>query len=539
MSQVYVNEPATAGVVALKTTHGEIEIALFAQQAPKACEKFLRRIARGAYDGRAFDRVARGFIAQVARSSTTNDRAHSLALDDEDVSDEFHSRVRFNARGRVAMAGRGRDGGDAFFIALDALPELDRKHTIFGKVSGVGMFNVFAIAEVTCDQETPIDPKPRVISAYVVEDPFAEKRGRGMEALPSRVIARGDGKGDDVDVVDREDYRKPSTSSKGKRLHLLSFGDEAEKDEEATVSLAMKIKSSHDVASDGRLAKADDEETLDVVKRTERERAAAKEAKERARASAADDDDGDGRWDGTKRASGWDDDDDAREKTRRDANDDAAGFGERMRAKMVAKRREFGDVEGGLKDVERDVEARAAALEEKVARDKEREKRREEKAARERAKREREASKLKKLGLGKKALSVEDAALLNDAEVKRIETKVRKSRVVNREKHTLARLAEFNSAHASVLKSQATEAAEAAAAPERSGAAGISRFVPQGLYYMEDDDDDASDWRTHKLAFVETKRDMQYAPTVDDYEFVDPLLEKGKGKFAKDAPKRA
>ena len=49
------------------------------------------------------------------------------------------------------------------------------------------------------------------------------------------------------------------------------------------------------------------------------------------------------------------------------------------------------------------------------------------------------------------------------------------------------------------------------------------------------DDTDDSDWRTHKLAFVDTKRDMHYSASVDDYEIVDPLLEKGKGKFAKTA----
>ena len=132
--------------------------------------------------------------------------------------------------------------------------------------------------------------------------------------------------------------------------------------------------------------------------------------------------------------------------------------------------------------------------------------------------------------------------MLNDAEVKRIETKARKSRVVDREKETLARLATFNSKHASVLKSKhasadATPAQEAPEINERAGMVGVSRFVPQGLYYMDDEnagnDDDDSDWRTHKLAFVETKRDMQYSASVDDYEVVDPLLEKGKGKFAK------
>ena len=54
---------------------------------------------------------------------------------------------------------------------------------------------------------------------------------------------------------------------------------------------------------------------------------------------------------------------------------------------------------------------------------------------------------------------------------------------------------------------------------------------------MEDDEDedDASDWKAHKLDFVpESKRNDQgaYVADVDDYVVFDPLLEKGKGKFA-------
>lgn len=49
--------------------------------------------------------------------------------------DEFHSRLRFSHRGIVAMATTGRNQNRSqFFITLDKTPELDRKHTIFGKV---------------------------------------------------------------------------------------------------------------------------------------------------------------------------------------------------------------------------------------------------------------------------------------------------------------------------------------------------------------------------------------------------------------------
>ena len=49
--------------------------------------------------------------------------------------DEFHSRLRFARRGLVAMANAGaHDNGSQFFFTLAATPELNNRHTIFGKV---------------------------------------------------------------------------------------------------------------------------------------------------------------------------------------------------------------------------------------------------------------------------------------------------------------------------------------------------------------------------------------------------------------------
>jgi peptidyl-prolyl cis-trans isomerase SDCCAG10 len=52
------------------------------------------------------------------------------------LQDEFHSRLRFNRRGLVAMANAGpHDNGSQFFFTLGRADELNNKHTIFGKVS--------------------------------------------------------------------------------------------------------------------------------------------------------------------------------------------------------------------------------------------------------------------------------------------------------------------------------------------------------------------------------------------------------------------
>lgn len=51
-------------------------------------------------------------------------------------ADEFHSRLRFNHRGIVAMANESspNTNGSQFFFTLDKCDWLDKKHTIFGKV---------------------------------------------------------------------------------------------------------------------------------------------------------------------------------------------------------------------------------------------------------------------------------------------------------------------------------------------------------------------------------------------------------------------
>ena len=544
MSQVYALEPPTEGKVVITTTHGDIDVELFSREAPAACRNFIQLALEGYYDDCAFTRVVKDFMIQTGDPTNTG-RGGAAATASGVFKDEFHSRLKFNARGRVAMANAGRKdtNGSQFFVTLAPCAWLDKKHTIFGKCGGASFYNAMEIGKVEVGEgDAPVAPAPRVIRVEVIHNPFDD-------VVPRRRATEAD------EGANVEDFRKAAKKPK-KKLNLLSFGEEAAEDEDVLERVApgLKIKSSHDVGGDATLVSAHAEETREVMERTEREKALAKERKDRVRerlrdmgedASDGDNDAAARETSGKRVAGGWDDDGDDNGSGKRQRGG-ADAFEEQMRAKMVAKRRELGDVEGGLKDIERNIKAQADAFEEKRSKHALKEKRREEKAAREAARKLREATKLKKLGLGKKALSREDAALLNDAEVKRIETKARKSRVVDREKETLARLAAFNDKHASALKSkqQHVSAEGAPRAPEnieREGMVGVSRFVPQGLYYMEDegaenvDDTDDSDWRTHKLAFVDTKRDMHYSASVDDYEIVDPLLEKGKGKFAKTA----
>jgi peptidyl-prolyl cis-trans isomerase SDCCAG10 len=53
----------------------------------------------------------------------------------EPFADELHSRLRFSHRGIVAMAtAEPNTNTSQFFITLDKCPDLQGRHTIFGKV---------------------------------------------------------------------------------------------------------------------------------------------------------------------------------------------------------------------------------------------------------------------------------------------------------------------------------------------------------------------------------------------------------------------
>lgn len=89
------------------------------------------------------------FISDVnARFVMTETLMYHLVLQ----QDEFHTRLRFVRRGLVAMANAGpHDNGSQFFFTMNQTPELQNKHTIFGKVGGETVYNMLKLQEVAVD----------------------------------------------------------------------------------------------------------------------------------------------------------------------------------------------------------------------------------------------------------------------------------------------------------------------------------------------------------------------------------------------------
>lgn len=238
MSNIYIQEPPTNGKVLLKTTAGDIDIELWSKEAPKACRNFIQLCLEAYYDNTIFHRVVPGFIVQGGDPTGTGTGGESIY--GAPFKDEFHSRLRFNRRGLVAMANAGpHDNGSQFFFTLGRADELNNKHTIFGKVTGDTVYNMLRLTEVDIDdEERPRNPH-RIKSCEVLFNPFDD--------ITPREIKKPKNEKPEEEVK----KLKPKGT---KNFSLLSFGEEAEEEEEEVnrVSQSMKgrSKSSHDLLKD-------------------------------------------------------------------------------------------------------------------------------------------------------------------------------------------------------------------------------------------------------------------------------------------------
>ncbi|MHC5903585.1 peptidylprolyl isomerase [Streptomyces sp. S6] len=164
----------------LKTNHGDIEIELFPNHAPKTVENFTglatgerewvdpstgQKRADSLYAGTVFHRVISGFMIQGGDplGNGTGGPGYRFA-------DEFHPELKFSEPYLLAMANAGPGtNGSQFFITVGPTPHLNNRHTIFGKVTK-GTEVVDAIAK------TPTGRNDRPVNDVVIESVVVEKR---------------------------------------------------------------------------------------------------------------------------------------------------------------------------------------------------------------------------------------------------------------------------------------------------------------------------------------------------------------------------
>lgn len=149
-----VNLPQSATI---HTSMGDIHVKVFPDECPKTIENFATHARNGYYDNLVFHRVIKGFMIQTG--DPLGDGTGGESIWGGEFEDEFCTKLRHDRPGTLSMANAGpHTNGSQFFITTVPTPWLDKKHTVFGRVTK-GMDVVRAIESVKVDKhDMPLDP---------------------------------------------------------------------------------------------------------------------------------------------------------------------------------------------------------------------------------------------------------------------------------------------------------------------------------------------------------------------------------------------
>ncbi|KAJ2781869.1 Peptidyl-prolyl cis-trans isomerase cyp15 [Coemansia interrupta] len=138
----------TARSAVIRTTVGDIHLALFPELAPKAVENFAVHSQNGYYNGVIFHRVIKRFMIQTG--DPLGDGTGGESIWKRPFEDEFTPKLRHDRPFTLSMAnaGPGTNGSQFFLTTVDSAPWLDDKHTIFGRAtSGADVIHAIEAAK--------------------------------------------------------------------------------------------------------------------------------------------------------------------------------------------------------------------------------------------------------------------------------------------------------------------------------------------------------------------------------------------------------
>jgi peptidyl-prolyl cis-trans isomerase B (cyclophilin B) len=155
--------------VILRTSLGDLTVALEPDLAPEHVRNFLKLVQSGWYDRTVFHRIVPGFVVQGGTSQgRPGNSVHYADKWIRPLKGEF-SQIRKHIRGTLSMA-RATDPDSAltsFFIVLAPAPNLDGKYSIFGKVvDGFDTLEKMEKAQRAPDSEAPVE-KIELIEAAI------------------------------------------------------------------------------------------------------------------------------------------------------------------------------------------------------------------------------------------------------------------------------------------------------------------------------------------------------------------------------------
>ena len=122
----------------IETSKGNIELDLYAQNAPKTVNNFVFLARDSFYDGVTFHRVISNFMVQGGDPTGTGRGGPGYRFEDEVRDNPLKHET-----GSLSMANAGPNtNGSQFFITHAPQPHLDGRHTVFGQVTGKKSQNV-------------------------------------------------------------------------------------------------------------------------------------------------------------------------------------------------------------------------------------------------------------------------------------------------------------------------------------------------------------------------------------------------------------
>lgn len=138
----------------LKTSMGDITIALAASATPITVNNFIALSRKNFYNNTIFHRVINGFMIQGGDPTGTGSGGPGYAFVDEPFTGEY-------SQGTVAMANAGPNTNGSQFFIMHKDYSLPKQYVIFGKVtSGIEVVDKIATAPTQPGGEgsTPINP---------------------------------------------------------------------------------------------------------------------------------------------------------------------------------------------------------------------------------------------------------------------------------------------------------------------------------------------------------------------------------------------
>jgi cyclophilin family peptidyl-prolyl cis-trans isomerase len=147
-------DPSANYTAVMRTSLGNMEIELFADEAPVTVNNFIFLAIDGFYDGVIFHRVIPSFMIQGGDPLGRGTGGPGYKF-----QDEFVASLTFDRPGKLAMANSGpATNGSQFFVTVAPTPHLNGAHTIFGQItSGQEVADAISLAQ-TGASNIPVTP---------------------------------------------------------------------------------------------------------------------------------------------------------------------------------------------------------------------------------------------------------------------------------------------------------------------------------------------------------------------------------------------